>query len=380
MNGQRFAKFDLTREGSEAYNTTVQPDPESELSIEALGGLSDSEDELTALSQARDELEKRLMLPRREEAALAAADEGDAGFGNIVGVGIGEREVYGRPTGRVAVKVFVKEKRKHQDVASEALVPPSLGGVETDVEATGEITAQTYSLRYRPAPGGVSIGPCAQAPPGTVVSGTLGCLVSRGNELFILSNNHVIAGVNTLPLNSTIAQPGLANDGGLCPGHIVARLAQFVPIQLGVDKRNVVDAALARTSPELVDHRILRPGGRKPLDADVATPALNMRVHKSGRTTEFTTGIIRAARVTADIAYPGFGTARFVNQFQVAGLGGVFSNSGDSGSVVQTSGQLHVGRNIPVGLLFAGNAATNTTFCNDIQTVLRTFVVSIVSF
>ena len=374
MNVQKFEKFDLTNEGFEGYNVTLQPEPESEVSIEVLGGLSDSEDELKAVLQARDALEKRLMLDPRD-TALAAAEDGPAGFGNIVGVGIGEKEAYGRPTGRVAVKVFVKDKLKDEDVAVEARVPRSLGGVETDVEGTGEIRAQLYDRVYRPAPGGVSISACA---PG--LTGTLGCLVSRGSELFILSNNHVIAGHNALPLNSSIAQPGGA-DFGVCPGHIIARLAQFVPITFSTNAFNAIDAAIARTSPELVDHRILRPGGRKPLQAaDLVNPRLNMRVHKSGRTTEFTKGLITAAKVTVDITYAGFGLARFVNQFRVAGLSGIFSDSGDSGSVVQTFGDLHVGVNIPVGLLFAGNAATNTTFFNDIQTVVKTFQVSIVDF
>ena len=108
MNGGRFEKFDVTKQDVGAYEVMAQPNPESEISIEALGGLSESEDELKALSQARDELEKRLMLDPRE-AAFAAAEEGPVGFGNIVGVGIGEKETYGRPTGQLAVKVFVKQ-------------------------------------------------------------------------------------------------------------------------------------------------------------------------------------------------------------------------------------------------------------------------------
>ena len=62
MNDQTFERFDLTKESPEAYNVTVQPEPESEISIDTLGGLSDSEDELKAVLQARDALERRLML------------------------------------------------------------------------------------------------------------------------------------------------------------------------------------------------------------------------------------------------------------------------------------------------------------------------------
>ena len=280
-----------------------------------------------------------------------------------------------RATGHVAVKVFVKAKLKAEDVAVEARVPRSLGGVETDVEETGaDIHAHLYDRVYRPAPGGVSISAC-----GVVSTGTLGCLVSRSGELFILSNNHVIAGHNTLPLNSTIAQPGSV-DFGVRPSHIIARLAQSVLITFSTNAFNRMDAAIARTSPELVDHRILRPGGRKPVQGDFVNPRLNMRVHKSGRTTEFTKGLITAAKVTVDINYGVFGLARFVDQFLVAGLNGSFADKGDSGSVVQTSGDLHTGVNIPIGLYMGGNAATNKAYCNDIQTIVNTFQVSIVEF
>lgn len=60
-------------------------------------------------------------------------------------------------------------------------------------------------------------------------------------------------------------QPGRL-DGGVCPQDIIARLTQFIPISFAAGQCNFVDAAIARTSPNLVDRRILRPGsGRHPL-------------------------------------------------------------------------------------------------------------------
>jgi len=368
MNGKEFEEFDVTKEGFEVFDVTKEPEAESEVSIEALGGLSEKEDEFKSLSQARDELEKRLLL-EPSEAAFAAAEEGAAGFGNVVGVGIGEKEINGNPTGQLAVKVFVKEKLNREDVASEALVPQSIGGVETDVDATGEISAEMFTARLRPAPGGVSIGNCNR-----IMAGTLGCLVTRANQLFILSNNHVMALVNTSPLNAGIPQPGRL-DGGVCPADIIGRLTQFIPISFAPGASNIVDAAIARTSPNLVDRRILRPGGiRQPLVAPIVAPALNITVQKSGRTTQFRRGIIDAINVTVNVSYaPLGGVAQFINQFRVKGIGGIFSDRGDSGSLVTTSPQ-----NRPVGLLFAGNAASNTTFCNDIRRVLAAFGVVIV--
>jgi hypothetical protein len=356
-NSGEFEDFDVMQESEE----------EPEASMEALGGLADDENTYKSLSQARDELEQLLMISPAD-TAMAATEEGAAGLGNMVGVGIGEKVVDGIPTGQPALKVFVKEKLSAEQVSSEALVPQSLGGVPTDVDATGEVDAQFFTAKLRPAPGGVSIGHCP-----TVHAGTLGCLVTRAGQLFILSNNHVIARVNAGPINVPISQPGRL-DGGNCATDVIARLTQFIPIIFGTTC-NFVDAAIGRTAPNLVDRRILRPFGiRQPLVAPHFPAILNMPVQKSGRTTQYRRGFIDAINVTVNVSYAPFGgIARFCNQFRVKGIGGPFSDRGDSGSLVTT-----FPINNPVGLLFAGNAANNFTFCNPIGRVLAAFGVNIV--
>ena len=61
--------------------------------------------------------------------------------------------------------------------------------------------------RFRPIPGGVSVSPLNAR-----YVGTLGCFVkgvSAGAEqIFALSNNHVLANVNDLPIGTLIVQPG----------------------------------------------------------------------------------------------------------------------------------------------------------------------------
>lgn len=364
-----FEKFDPTQgEQFEEFDVSAEPEAEVEATLESLGGLSDSEAQVRALLAARDELESRFMGPAGASVAGLSDDEPYTP-NNVVGVGIGEKVTDGVPTGRLAVKVLVKEKRPESRVSSEALVPQTVGGVATDVEETGEIYANMFTARRRPAPCGVSIGNCNR-----VMAGTLGCLVTRNNQLFILSNNHVIALVNTSPLNAGIPQPGRL-DGGVCPQDIIARLTQFVPINFAPGANNLVDAAIARTSPTLVDRRILRPGGvLQPITPGVVAPAFNMPVQKSGRTTQFRRGFIDLINVTVDVSYaPLGGVARFVRQFRVRGVGGIFSDRGDSGSLVTAFPQ-----NRPVGLLFAGNAANNVTFCNPIGAVLAAFGVNIV--
>jgi hypothetical protein len=98
-----------------------------------------------------------------------------------------------------------------------------------------------------------------------------------------------------------------------------------------------------------------------------------MLVQKSGRTTQWRWGLVDLIHATVQVNYNGIGMARFVRQFRVRGIGSIFSNRGDSGSLVST-----FPLNQPVGLLFAGNAATNSTFCNPIGAVLTTLGVQIV--
>jgi hypothetical protein len=367
---EQFEEFDPSEgEQFEEFDVAAEAEAEAEVVLEALSGLTDSEDELRSLLAARDEIENRFMKPAGAEAAAVSAEE-PYDPGNVVGVGIGERTVKGHPTGRLAVKVLVKEKKAESQVTSEALVPQTLAGVGTDVEESGEIYANMFTARRRPAPCGVSIGNCNR-----IMAGTLGCLVTRSNQLFILSNNHVMALVNTSPLNAGIPQQGRL-DGGVCPQDIIARLTQFIPINFAVGANNLVDAAIARTSPNLVDRRIMRPGGvlQRIVPPEVA-PALNMPVQKSGRTTQFRRGVIDLVNTTVSVSYaPLGGVARFARQFRVRGVGGIFSDRGDSGSLVTT-----FPGNRPVGLLFAGNAANNMTFCNPIGAVQTAFGVRIVA-
>ncbi len=366
-----FEEFDPTQgEQFREFDVSAEAETKAEVTIESLGGLSDSEDQVRSLLAARDELERRLMAPAGARSVAGLSDDEPYTRNNVVGVGIGEKVINGAPTGQLAVKVLVKEKRHESRVSSEALVPQTLGGVAIDVEQTGEIYASMFTARRRPAPCGVSIGNC-----NTTAFGTLGCLVTRNTDLFILSCNHVLALVNTSPLNAGIAQPGLA-DGGVCPQDIMARLTQFVPINFAAGTTNLVDAAIAQTSPALVDRRILRPNGvLEPITPGVVAPALFLPVQKSGRTSQFRRGAIDLLNLTIDVNHaPLGGVARFVNQFRVVGFIIPFAQPGDSGSLVTTAVQNH-----PVGMVMSGDLGGLHSYCNPIDAVLSAFGVIIVN-
>jgi len=218
--------------------------------------------------------------------------------------------------------------------------------------------------------------------------------VLKEGELFILSNNHVLADTNLGKVGDPIIQPG-KYDGGTLADQI-ATLEEFVPIDFGTSPttcplaeaveqllnaiargvgsshrvvsyqesggENRVDAALARPlSLDLVERRILNIG--VPKGSREATLGTNIK--KSGRTTGFTTGRITQIDATVQVSYGSAGVATFTDQF----VAGAMSAGGDSGSAILDE------EDYVVGLLFAGSE--NTTILNPIQFVLDALGITI---
>lgn len=146
---------------------------------------------------------------------------------NVVGVAVGYKESNGVTTDEVAVVVLVEQKKPIAALSAEDAIPRELDGLRTDVVEVGYLRAlQTPKDRYRPTiPSGVSIGHFK------VTAGTLGTIVKdrTTSELFILSNNHVLANCNDAVPGDAILQPG-AIDGGQNPGDVVAKLERFVKL------------------------------------------------------------------------------------------------------------------------------------------------------
>lgn len=306
---------------------------------------------------------------------------------NVVGVGIGFREVNRRRTADIGILVLVRQKWPLAALPPEAVVPSELNGIPTDVIEVGEIRAhQARTDRWRPAPGGVSIAH------NRVTAGTLGGVVvdrASGARL-ILSNNHVLANSNDASPGDTILQPGPA-DGGNVSRDLIAHLERFCPIEFSVAPPTCglaqgfasfgnFLARLVGSSHRLQSYQV-SPAAVNQVDAAVARPvndgdildeileigelagtapaALGMPVRKSGRTTGFTTGEVTVLDATVDVSYGVGRTARFENQF----LSGPMSQGGDSGSLL-----VHGEAPLAVGLLFAGSS--QTTVFNPIQLVL----------
>ncbi len=311
---------------------------------------------------------------------------------NVVAVGIGYKMVQGKPTDQLCAICSVELKKTKAELTVDELIPAAVAGITTDVIETGKIVAQQDPKgRFRPAPGGVSVGHR------DVTAGTLGCWVKKNGEFHILSNNHVLANSNNGSIGDAILQPG-SYDSGVYPKDKIAELAEFVPINFeGGD--NVVDAAIAKAVEgedggsscpiagaisSLLNHGASGIGSRtrlKPIKianigdvvldeilnigkiTQIAEPQLNMDVKKMGRTTEVTYGRIMQIDVSVNVGY-GNRSAYFVDQF----VTGNMSQGGDSGSAVLSSD------NKLVGLLFAGSEAI--TVMNRIQNVFAALNIS----
>lgn len=249
-----------------------------------------------------------------------------------------------------------------------------IGRVRLPQTGTANRVQQTAPIKLGTSGSNIqdSTGTCCSA-------GTLGSLVKdAAGQTYILSNNHVLARLNAASIGETIMQTGYIDTVPQCStaGAIgVAELNKFVSLSL--TGQNTVDAAIADVIPGQVDPSgsIL---GIGTVSAVTATPALRMRVMKSGRTTGKTTGSIDVLHVTANItagscAGP-FGPLKFVEQFGVIPY--PFDQGGDSGSLIVK--QVSSGRPNPVGLLFA-KSNDGTTLANPIDTVLTALGVTFVA-
>jgi hypothetical protein len=235
--------------------------------------------------------------------------------------------------------------------------------------ATGGFSEDAAPHRARQTEFGVSGGNADDEDKKFCCSGTLGSLVTAEGNLYILSNNHVLADSDQGQPGDPITQPGLI-DTNCEPATVVANLSTFVPLTSGT-----VDAAIAQLVPGTMDTSgtILDIGQ---ISSIVAAPSIGQKVEKSGRTTGLTTSKVEAINTDVKISYqqqcnkgPSFNVI-YDNQVMVRGA--KFSGAGDSGSLIVTSNDCHQ----PVALLFAGNSTS--TVGNPIQDVLSALGVSFV--
>jgi len=143
----------------------------------------------------------------------------------VVAVMSGKEEKGGKKTGRDAVVVLVEKKLDRARVRDEDIVPSNVTvageDIPTDVIEVGVIRA-LHTKKHRPIVPGTSVGHL------DITAGTLGVVVKKNGEDYILSNNHVLANTNTARVGDAIYQPGPIDGGS--SRDTVAHLSEFVPI------------------------------------------------------------------------------------------------------------------------------------------------------
>lgn len=276
----------------------------------------------------------------------------------VVGVGVGVNE-----DGEPVVRVLLER-------CGISGLPRVLDRVPVETVVSGPILARCHITTddCDPAPLGVSIGHP------DITAGTLGALVTDGTNVFILSNNHVLANSNDASIGDSSLQPG-AVDGGTDPADMIGTLDQFVPIDFG-GGANSVDAAMTLTSASLVQNETLPSlaGSYGTPTTTTVAAVVGMSVQKCGRTTGCTQGVVTEVMLDVSVCYETRGpfrcvrSALFTDQIGIAD--GSFSAGGDSGSlIVDTAGAPD-----PVGLLFAGSSTR--TIANHVGDVLSALNVS----
>ena len=292
---------------------------------------------------------------------------------NVVGVGAGGKITKGRLTGTPCIRLYVERKVERRAVPAGLLLPVTIEGFPTDVVETGRFVALPARLpvarrRLRPARPGCSMGfRFTGDRVDLVMAGTFGAVVQADGRRCILSNNHVLADENNLPVGSPVFQPGVL-DGGSPARDRIATLTRF--IALARDGPNSVDAALAEVlDPRAVRAAFLPKVGRLG-SASPVRAVEGMRVHKHGRTTGYTTGRVFDASADVTVRYE-MGVLAFEDQVLIQGDRGMFSDSGDSGSVIVDRATKRA-----AALLFAGSRSY--TIANRLSEVLSRLGVAMV--
>lgn len=285
----------------------------------------------------------------------------------VVGTAVGVM-----PNGRVGIQILLAN-------AGIPGLPAALDGIPVAAKVTGLLMARSDpTTKQRPAPVGFSVGHPL------ITAGTIGArVVNATGNVYVLSNNHVLANSNDANLGDPTWQPG-PFDGGVAADQI-GTLAAFKPIDFS-GGNNTIDAAIALSNTNDLSNATPADDGYGLPNAQIWGDAnndrifdnknalLNLAVMKYGRTTKLTHGTITGINATLNICYEVFiifcvKSATFVDQIIIEP--GAFSGGGDSGSLIVTD---DANRN-PVALLFAGSSTQ--TIGNRIDLVLNHFGVTV---
>ncbi len=241
----------------------------------------------------------------------------------------------------------------------------NLSPAQVSVRKAGPIRLLAYTERYRPPFPGASVGHAQ------VSAGTLGCFVRKPEDdaQYLLGNNHILANHNNCSIGDPVYQPGMI-DGAMARD-VIARLADYEP--LSRISPNYFDAAIARMEVSSAQTSIYGIGQV----TGMASPLMDTRVLKTGRSTGLTRGAIVSTSTDIEVDFGHQRKLVFLDQFEIEGrtpedVPTGFSSGGDSGALVVAAES-----NKAVGLLFAGDD-TGSSYASPVEPILTRFGVYLV--
>jgi hypothetical protein len=331
------------------------------------------------------------------ELLAAGAEDRLRALPGVIHVSVGLKETGGTVTDRLAIRVYVEEKKATADVPPAELIPASVDGVPTDVNVVGTYDFTMDNGRYRPVEGGIQVTNriigLNDAGTGTqIAAGTLGCIATYDADRspVLLGNWHVLM-ANSARTGDRIFQPAPSvlppvdeTDLPLRPADDADAVAKILDSRI-TDK---VDGAIARIDVSSwcrccgTDYRNeingLSVDGHPPKNVISGRRAAvaGETVYKVGMHTGRTVGHVVDANFPSFSITRGVTTFTFTGQIQISSADATsrFSETGDSGSVV-------IGEdNFVVGLLFASDTQdppSDRSFANHVADVCSALGITI---
>jgi hypothetical protein len=245
-------------------------------------------------------------------------------------VGLGGKVTAGLPTGEVAIRVQVFQKKTLSELSVEEQIPKAIEGIQTDViQSSPPVKQSTLS-------GGIEIDCEDSVSSGTIAmgAGTLGCFARTTGgtpQVVLVSNDHVLYGES---IRHHDGDPVLVPSSTHCVYKTIAN-----NLKTAGNTDPLVDAAIAVLASgtdwkaQINDVPVkgildFRQSNLSNLPASIQTQITNHTypVNKYGATTSHTSGVIVDIHAS---------TAVMTGQLQIKPTGSdFFSKSGDSGSAI----------------------------------------------
>lgn len=228
----------------------------------------------------------------------------------VTAVGLGGKEIDGKSTGEVVIKVFVKKKINESEIPVDQMIPKEFYGVPTDIVEMAEMTefsgvpglpqftstngADEHADKgtYRPLMGGCQI---LRIGASKDLAGTLGCIVEDIDDtkkIYALTNQHVIKAKMDEPVkNKTkMGQPTEVSGFSDCCSGLIGKYADGMwPIVADCDSALIQLEPGMQYCTDIIQIGVVK-GIYTVTVADASTNSFQVRMR--GRTSKLVGGVV----------------------------------------------------------------------------------------